>query len=89
MAVYCGKKHNLEMNVKFCAAGNMKGRRAIGWVRQIRGRGLERLGTRQALIEAREIDVPGGMNRFGILLPMAVHFIGIISIGAVREQIIG
>ena len=51
-------KTHLEMIVKFCTAGNMEGRRAISGVGQIGGRGLKRLGTRQALIEAGEIDVP-------------------------------
>lgn len=50
--------------------------------------GLECLVARQSFVEARKVDVPRRMHRFWVLLPEAIHFIGIVRIGAIRKRVI-
>ncbi len=53
------------------------------------GRRLEGLRAGEALLESRKIGVPGGVNRFCILLPSPVHLVRVVGIATIGEEIVG
>jgi len=50
---------------------------------------LESLIARQALVKAREIDVPRRMHGFWVLFPESVHLVSIVGICSVCKGVIG
>jgi hypothetical protein len=77
----------LHVNVEFLASGAMQSR-AISRARDKTGRRGKGLVGLHALVHARKVDVPRGVNGFGVLAPVAVHLLGIVSVGAVRERVV-
>ena len=78
---------HLQVVVKFCTAVSVKCGSPIGRS-DSRGR-LESLVARQALVHAREVDVPGRVHRLGILPPEPVHLLDVVRVRAVREGVVG
>lgn len=73
------------MVVKLGAALGKQRRDAAG--RELSGRRSERAGS-EALVEAAEVRVPGGVHALGVLAPGAVHLLGVVRVGAVREAVL-
>ena len=78
---------HLQVVVKFCTAVSVKCGSPIGRS-DSRGR-LESLVARQALVHAREVDVPGRVHRLGILPPEPVHLLDVVRVRPVREGVVG
>jgi hypothetical protein len=83
------REPDLEVIIEFSAAKGLKGGSpAHGCIRDDRRR-LESFVARKTLVHARKVDIPRGVNRLGILLPMPVHLLHIIRIRTVCERIVG
>ena len=77
---------HLQMVIKLALASMESWRHAVGR-QQARGR-RESLAARQALGEAGEVDVPGGVDGVRVLLPKTVHLVGVVRVRAIREWVV-
>lgn len=87
-----GQQHmtNLQVVIQLGALSDVQRWCAVGGMREMRGRrGLERLGAAQALVHAREIDIPRLVHGLRVLLPEPVHLVCVVSICAVRKGVVG
>lgn len=82
------KGANLEVVVKLSATSCVERRCTVRRSRKELGWDLESIGS-QPLLQAREVGIPGCMDRRWILPPMAVHLLCIVRIGTICERIVG
>lgn len=77
-----------KMVIQFRTGTCMKSGRTVrrGW--HDAGRSLEGFGARQTLLQTRKIDIPRGMNRCGVTLPVPVHLLYIICVCAICKEVI-
>lgn len=79
---------NLEVIIKLGTTGCVERRCTVCRSRKELGWGLESIGS-QALLQAREVGVPGRMDRRWVLPPMAVHLLCVVSVGTICKRIVG
>ena len=61
---------------------------SIGRGREDARRRSKGLRARQAFLQSREVYIPRYMYGLWVLLPVSVHFLRIVGVGAIRERVI-